>query len=152
MIDKLNARNRELFTLVFACNDVLRNCKMDFGRIAERVEDGSKRYNEAIGTLDHLISDIIQTLPPVQCNTIAKQIEVSEIRVATKSAIAKDESFWAIDRESLAVLTESAIANTCILCDGKKQKCPLREVLEEMPVEIEDRNLYVACREGELDI
>ena len=150
--EKLDAHNRELFTIVYACDDILHNCEEDFSRIADRVEGGVEAYHEAKEKLDWLVTEVIRTIPPKQCLTIAKQMEVSEIRVSTKPAHARDAQHWAIDREALAVLTEAAIANTCLLCDGKKQKCELRGVIEELPLDIEDLNVYMACREGELEI
>ena len=150
--NKLNAKNRELFTIVYGASDVLHNSQADFIRTAARAENGEERYKEITAKLDKLIADIIQTIPPIQCHTIAKQMEVSELKFSTKRAMAKEDQYWAVDRNALSVLVESAISNTCLLCDGKKQKCPLKSVIDDMPVIIEDANLYIACREGELDV
>lgn len=144
---RMNANTREAFTVLYAVGNTLRHVERHLEPLAKRVPNCWRDIRLAEALLDKCVDSLMDTIPIEQLNSIRNQMKVSTFRVVSQP-VGKDTypSVWPMDRDDITTLVKYAVDGTCILCDGK-QKCELRNLLEEVPVKIEN-DWFMPCRNG----
>ena len=140
---RMTPDEREMFCLVGALNTIF-GCKGDrLKELCERVGKAEK-IDEVAKTIDELLIGIADTIPTDQLYKIVQQMKLTDIHVGLKKPTGKPKDYWVISYEDAAALADYATRTECIACDGNKHKCPLREVLKDLPI-MGITNYYVAC-------
>ena len=90
----------------------------------------------------------MDTVPPEQLLTIRRQMEVTEFRTVSKPVGKRtnDDNVWPMTKADITTLVKYAVETNCVVCDGK-QKCQLRDMLDDLPVDIEN-DWFMSCRGG----
>ena len=145
---RMNATTREAFVILYAVSMAMLHVQQHMEPLTTRVKFGWRNYRLAQVLLDKLVLQLMDTIPEEQLRTIYHQMQVTTFKIASKPVGKDDSGFWVCEKDQLTTLVKYAVDNTCILCDGK-QKCELRKILDDMPVNIENDHM-MPCRGGGL--
>lgn len=142
---RINAQQREAFVALYAGAQLLSEYEADFAAMARRVPNGYRDIKLIMSVLEKLLIKMLDTIPAEQLQTIRRQMEMSEIRVATKNYAARKNDDWVLSRDDIGALVTAAASN-CMLCDNKSGAgCGLSRLMDELPVEVVN-TLYVGCK------
>ena len=145
---RLPATAREAFMILYAVEASPRHVQSYMESLTKRTKFGWRNFRLAQVMLAKCVEQIMDTIPPDQLLTIARQMEVSEFKIASKAVGArqKDDGLWVIPKDDLTKLVGFAVETTCAVCDGKS-KCELRNMLDDLPVTIENEQ-WMPCKGG----
>lgn len=145
---RLPAQGREAVIWLYAIYEALKHYDDCIASTSRRVKNGYRDYRLIRATLDRLLTALLDTIPIDQLMTIKRHLSSSEVRVRTVSAGSSfDGCNWVISHDDLCRLTNMAIENTCFVCDGHKNGCELRKILDNVPEACMDSQA-IACKEG----
>lgn len=144
---RMNANAKDAFTILYAVGVALRHVEQHLEPLAKRIPNGWRDIRLAEALLDKCVDSLMDTIPIEQLNSIRGQMKVSTFKIVPKP-VGKDpvKGVWVMDRDDITALVKYAVDGTCMLCDGK-QKCELRNLLDEVPVKIEN-DWFMPCRNG----
>lgn len=145
---RLSSQGREAVIWLYAIDEALKHYDAYITPTSRRLKNGYRDYRLIRATLDRLLTSLLDTIPIDQLMTIKRHLSSSEVRVRTVSAGSSfDGCNWVISQEDLLCLVSMAVENTCFVCDGHKNGCQLRKILDNVPAACMD-NPAIACKEG----
>lgn len=145
---RINSDARDAFVDLYAVMLKLEYIQQEIEPLAKRTESGWRNYRLAQTMLEKCVDDIIKTIPPKQLLTIKRVMAISTFKVVKKSVGKEEDDCWPISIDDLTTLVGYAVNGTCVFCDGK-QKCDLRNILDDVPSKIKIENDWLMpCRGG----
>lgn len=144
---RIPAPAREALCWVAAMADTLDWMENEFVPLASRVENGVERYNQIREMMNGLLVDLLDTVPVQQLISIRAQLKSLRIRLVPKNAPIDQEKYvWTMDIDDIAKLASAAVDIRCTMCDKTAgNPCELRRILKDLPVEIQDKEIYINC-------
>lgn len=147
---RLTALERECLMLIdmtrMTCGGVLDEKSMR--KLVGRAKNGWTRYRQAMGILDKLVDEILDTVPIDQLKKLAASYDALTVRAVRKTdAVKLEDDAWVMDQHEIVTLCAAAVENTCLLCDKSEYwKCSLHQVLKDMPIVFEEHGkMYCKC-------
>ena len=144
---RMTPDEREMICCLEALSRVFATYGDRLKRLCERTYEAD-RIDEIAKAVDNLLTGVTDTIPADQLFKIVQQMRMTDVHVGLKKPTGKPEDYWVMSYSDAATLADYATRTECIACDGKKHKCPLRDVLKDLPV-MGITNYYVACWQEE---
>ena len=138
-MDRVPLSNKEYFALlaIIGADNCLRKQSGDIATRCGWLENGTERLNQAISTLEGLLSDILDTVPLKKLKALHTELENAtyELKVAPDfTGKAKEKGFTYVSVDAMEKLVMQVINDNCTFCDksaAKSKQCRLLPIIED---------------------